>query len=149
MWFSLPFFCLIASSIESCLDDVPQDAVASRDRLGGTWEAIRGDADGKAVPEERLRGFKMVFEGDKLTWDRPSGAKEEFVFKINPSKEPNEIDLTCITGKSKGLVTLAIYRLEKDTLTVCLPTPGAKERPSKVDARKLGLSVLTFKRVER
>src|SRR5262245_14406672 len=68
--------------------------------LKGTWNIDAMEWGGKSLPKELLKGYKLVFAGNKLTWDAAIGimSKSGKVtaidgtfpcdFKIDPSKKP-------------------------------------------------------------
>src|SRR5262249_55451698 len=80
--------------------------------LQGTWvEQSRGAGDGEQVPENAR--WKLVFEGDKVTWlDR--GKEREGTYTLDPERQPKEIDLTLA---SPTLVLTGIYEVKDGRLT--------------------------------
>jgi RNA polymerase sigma-70 factor (ECF subfamily) len=86
-------------------------AKSDKDLLQGTWvEESRGAGDGEKVAEEQR--WKLVFDGDKVTWvDR--GKEREGTYTLDPERKPKEIDLTLA---SPSLVLTGIYELKDDTL---------------------------------
>jgi uncharacterized protein (TIGR03067 family) len=113
-------------------------------QLQGTWVLVSMEAAGKKTPEGQLPPLTFVVKGDKGTLKHGEGEGQEGPLKVDPGKDPREMDLTFGKDEIK-----AIYKLEKDTLTVCT-AHSADERP-KAFATKEGtkLALLVFKKKEK
>ena len=137
--------------------------------LKGTWKIDSQEWGDKSLPKELMKGYKFVFDGNKLTWEGAIGmtsVSDKVIavdgafpcdFKIDPGKDPKQIDVTLHLQSIKrpgpggqpvaqGDVTrLGIYEIKGDTLTVCYFTTGNGRRP--VDFTKgdksIGYIVLT------
>ncbi|HYT93065.1 MAG TPA: sigma-70 family RNA polymerase sigma factor [Gemmataceae bacterium] len=113
--------------------------------LQGTWRRVGGEHCGEKFAAEDLKKAEAVWEikGEQITW-RNVKVKDGFqtALKIDPSKQPKEIDMgpIHINGKlqdnplgnplaNKG--SLGIYELKGDTLRVCYGGGGedGKQRP--------------------
>jgi RNA polymerase sigma factor (sigma-70 family) len=98
------------------------------DALQGAWKLVRHVRDGVEREEKPKAGvMRMYFTSDSLHLmvdEVFSG--QAYTFTLNPKEKPATIDLTSWRG---GEATLAIYRIERETLTLCMPMPGA-ERPT-------------------
>ena len=78
---------------------------------------------------ERLES--RVFAGDRVTLQFPGMPPLLATFRVDPSKNPKEIDLLFA-----GSVTWpGIYRLEGDRLQLCIDSQ-ARERPAKLNGEK-------------
>ena len=87
-----------------------------------------GEQDGKAVPEETVKGARLVIKGDRHTV-RVGGETMVGTHRLDPSKEPKAIDATDTEGPYKGKTIHGIYELTDDTYKVCFAAPG-KDRPT-------------------
>jgi uncharacterized protein (TIGR03067 family) len=131
--------------------DTPDEVVnKEKEKLQGTWVVESAQVDGKTIDD--LKGVKMVFSGDKVTW-RMDGMDREVTYSIDPTKSPKHIDFT-FEGKCVKTVGKDIYRLEGDTLKVCsqsgsetykagvLIEEKVAERPEKLDSKDGTLIIL-------
>jgi uncharacterized protein (TIGR03067 family) len=127
-------------AVPALADDKKEDK--KNDDLAGAWSAQAADT-GKGPG-----GFfgTWTFKEGKLTSDQGKGMIES-TYKIDPKKDPKEIDITSADGKT---VQKGIYKIEKDTLTICQLRKAAAadaKRPAEFDATKRDdVVVLTFTR---
>lgn len=133
--------CLIASVLlAACVTGCGRPA---HEELRGAWQVSRIINNGQPAPEEELKGMEWVFAGDQLTMRGPGEGPDVVAVKLDPTREPREMDLT-------GPDTLrAIYKLEGKTLTIALPPRTAKPsaRPTKFEFEPGSeLSVIILKR---
>lgn len=138
-------FLFIALGIGSANADEPKkDQEKSTNELLGTWEGKKSETSNGTFAFHAHWEFKddtfrvLVASADRAKWK----------YRHNPKKDPKEIGLTPPGGKTvKG-----IYKVEKDTLTICYVATvveGAekKDRPTSFDAKKRNdVKVITFVR---
>ena len=87
----------------------------------GKWTGQSGGA----------QGWTLVIAGDKLeSYQETLKLKHNGVLKIDPTKTPKTWDYTITEGPEKGLLTLGIYELKGDELTLCYVEGGDKARPT-------------------
>jgi uncharacterized protein (TIGR03067 family) len=101
-----------------------------RDRLQGTWRAVRVRAPGEKAKDVEEAGLTITFRGEKYAEQVKGETAEEGTFTLRPEKRPRQIDIRIGTGKDKGKAQLGIYKLEGDTATFALAPPGSTERPT-------------------
>jgi RNA polymerase sigma factor (sigma-70 family) len=101
-------------------------------QLKGAWSSMRTvESTVNGVPQEPKQ-FKMIWSIDRDTItdsDEERFASKTFRYTLDLSKNPKALDLTVLND---GLTLYGIYRLEGDSLTVCL---SAGERPKDFEAR--------------
>jgi uncharacterized protein (TIGR03067 family) len=92
--------------------------------LEGTYVIIGMEIGGKAIPEEFITKAPEAERTIKITADKliaTKGGKEDPAsYKIDASKKPSEIDVTAKKPDGKEEKMYGIYKLEKDTLTLCM-----------------------------
>jgi len=105
--------------------------------IQGTWMVDRATFDGipeKDVPPDLVKettAMRFTFRSDEMTIKHPpgpppfeKGRKEKSAYRLDPSKNPKQIDLS---DSARG-----IYELKGDTLKLCWDIRGKKNgRPTK------------------
>jgi uncharacterized protein (TIGR03067 family) len=146
---------LVLGSMALVPGDSRDDALkAELRKLQGTWVHVSTERDGVKRPEPRTL---WVFEGnrakvyfktrpinvDEKNWSfRPEPIYQllTYHFKFDPSQTPKAVDQQTEYRGDKALTgtpTLAIYKLEGDTLTVCFAGYYDKgKRPANFTAAK-------------
>jgi uncharacterized protein (TIGR03067 family) len=113
------------------------------DRIQGSWKTNKVEVEGKPPPPEFVEKGKFVFKGSKVSIFQDDKVTEEATFVLDSAKKPPTIDLTATAGPGKGKITYGIYRLEGDTLTLCI----GDKRPSEFKGQGTA-GLLQFKRVK-
>jgi uncharacterized protein (TIGR03067 family) len=87
-------------------------------RLEGTYRFVGTEMAGKLIEEEEKERI-YTFSGDKMI--PPKGKKEEATtIKCDPAKSPCEINLSRKEASGKVDTYYGIYKLEEDSLTLCM-----------------------------
>jgi uncharacterized protein (TIGR03067 family) len=105
------------------------DARKDEDALQGQWKATSVVTNGKPSEAKEIANVKLVVAGDKMTALDGNDALAEYTFRLDPAARPRAIDFAVQSGADKGKVVLGVYKIEGDTLAVCVAEPGKKERP--------------------
>jgi uncharacterized protein (TIGR03067 family) len=130
-----------------------RDDLKALETLSGTWVAVGGEAMGKEIPKEALP-FQWKFEvtGKAVFKDRNKGDESPFTFTLDASKKPSTLDVTYrgTIAALKDVKQFGIFKVEKDTLSLCLTLPGAteKERPKSFDTKEGEVMLMRFERVK-
>lgn len=96
--------------------------------LEGTWAFERLEIDGGTIPASALEASRLLIDGDRFRTESPE-AIYEGVFNINVEAQPHEIDIEFVEGPEAGNWNFGIFRLNGDTLDICLDLNG-KPRPA-------------------
>ena len=129
--------------------DKPKADAKDQDALQGLWQAVELEHQGQKAPDAVVKRFQVRIKGDKLVFG-PGTDDREHTFSLDPGVKPKAMDLVPSDGPAKGKrLPCAIYRLDGDTLTICLDKDGeANKRPIAFKtAAEDGFSLLTLKRV--
>ena len=97
-------------------------------KLNGTWIIVSSEMYGQKLPAEVFAGFELILNDASYTLLN-KGKADVGKCRIDPSKNPKELDITGVEGPNKGKTMLCIYELKADTLTVCYDMAG-KKRPT-------------------
>jgi uncharacterized protein (TIGR03067 family) len=113
----------------------------------GEWDgekAVRGGME-RPMPEG---GVKVTFTADgKLIFKEGTKDAAEGTYKVDAKKNPAEIDLT--PPKEEGTL-VGIYKLDGDTLTICLSDKNSTDRPTKFESPDgTNVMLITLKRAKK
>jgi uncharacterized protein (TIGR03067 family) len=118
-------FCLPALLADGASS--PKNAKKTdRDRIQGSWKGTKLEVEGKSAPGKFVEKGKYVFKGNRLTIFEGEKNMGKATFALDPAKKPKTIDITATEGPGKGKTVYGIYRIEGDTLTLCI----GEERPT-------------------
>lgn len=98
------------------------------EKFQGNWTLISLERDGKKMPQEEVKKFKLAIQGNNFVLEKDAAAISEGTFKLDPTKKPKEIEETVTVGPNKGKVFQAIYDIDDEHHKICFAAPG-KERP--------------------
>jgi RNA polymerase sigma factor (sigma-70 family) len=109
-----------------------EEAPKDEEKIVGTWAFLSMEKGGQKEQEENVKEAQLIFASDgKLTAKVPKGEKVG-TYKLEPAKKPKAITITTETGATIP----GIYKLEGDTLTVCLAEEQAKDPPTEFASRE-------------
>ena len=115
-------------------DDVTQAIKKDRAALQGTWKVTESVSKGEKAPPEELF---LIFRGDVILVREEGKTAENFSFLLNPTKKPKEIDLDDQGRRaSKGRLDRGIYKIDGDTLRICIQTDKDAPRPTEFASPK-------------
>ena len=72
---------------------------------------------------------------DHVVWERDGKRFAGTKIVLDSTKDPQTIDVIPDGGRNRGEHILGIYKLERDTLTICMAAPG-QPRPKEFKAEK-------------
>jgi uncharacterized protein (TIGR03067 family) len=101
----------------------PGHLAAAKD-LQGMWTVVSFHHDGGSTPVQEGRVIPYTFEGNKLITVGPFDAKVEIEYRLDPSKNPKQIDQRFTGGALGPWIAKGIYKIEGETLTICYGGPN-------------------------
>jgi uncharacterized protein (TIGR03067 family) len=125
----------VAATVALAPDTPVDDAKKELDKIQGTWIVTSFEVGGQ---KGAVGSMKLICVGDKYTQQSGDTVVEKGSHKLDPTKKPKTMDVTITEGEQKGLLQLAIYELDGDTLRMCLNEGGDKERPKEFSTTKAG-----------
>jgi uncharacterized protein (TIGR03067 family) len=135
------------------LEDVPAKVEldkAELKKLQGAWHITTQEHGGKKTSAKELFSLSMVVDGERMTTrDGPDLKEDAKIQLLNPKAKPAAIDLKIASGGDMNKVVKGIWKLQADTLTVCVAEPD-KDRPSDFAAKEgTGHTLLVFKKIKK
>jgi uncharacterized protein (TIGR03067 family) len=128
--------------------DKPDPSAKERARLQGAWTVVSHEANGKKSKAATIAGWKLTVSGDRMTTRDGTELLDESTFRLRPAATPRGIDLKLTAGPDKGKQVKGIYKLDGDSLTICVAEPG-KERPKAFKTSEgSGHMLFVFKRAK-
>jgi uncharacterized protein (TIGR03067 family) len=140
---------VLAFAVAATADE--KDDKKALKELEGTYLIVGVEAKGMKLTEEDLKKFakndedrQIVIKGDQIN-AKSNGKDDPATIKLDASQKPPHIDITSLkNGKTE--VNYGIYKVEKDTLTICAVEKGeAKDRPKEFKAGD-GVLILVLKK---
>ncbi len=92
----------------------------------GTWTVVSMELDGKPLPEEQRRKTRLTITGENFKFN--NGGGELGLYKIDPTKNPKELNIVITEGADKGKVYLVIYKFADGMMIQCMELDN-KQRP--------------------
>lgn len=138
-------FLLLSLTIVAFASSALAQNDAEAKKLEGTWTATSWQRGDGIIGKDDVK-TELVFDKDN-NYSFPTGINRisgKGTFKTYAGK--NHIDFTPADGRAKGKTLQGIYKVEKDTLTLCFRPAGA-ERPTefKSNDRSTVLAIYTKK----
>ena len=117
--------------------------------LKGEWSLVSLKIGGQLAPPDLIAGFISTFDTQKYTNRVGDKTLEEGSYHIDASKMPAAIDFAITKGPQAGKKQSGIYRLDGDTLTLCVSDAGTETRPTTLEPPAgTAFTVVVLKRVK-
>jgi uncharacterized protein (TIGR03067 family) len=120
---------VVMTALSACCP-VPSAAAADKPQLDGQHAIIAGERNGKAMPEDALKGCTMRFSGARVVATTKDG--KEFLsgdFMLDAAKTPCAIVIKLSEGPDKGKELHGLVERKDDTIRLIYAAPGA-EKPT-------------------
>jgi uncharacterized protein (TIGR03067 family) len=134
----------VALAAESEADDTPAGKEAKW--LAGAWRVRHVETHGEALlTAEELAKARITFRGDRaeLKGFRVTFVRD-FSFKLDPTKQPKQIDVTFLDGPRKGETFEGIYVVRQSEMRICLRLADPESGRPKGFVTNGGKTLYTF-----
>ena len=126
-----PVGVCVALALFSFSAALAQDDAAKKDleRLQGTWIMHALEVNGIDVPADKLQSALLTVKGDRYEVKVKDRTTNVFELRLDPAKDPKEMDMTALEGANKDKVHKAIYKIENGLFVFCRGLNPEQERP--------------------
>ncbi len=113
-------------------------------RHQGTWVATSSTFDGLKAADDIVRSIKRIVTDDHVVWERNGKRFAGTRVMLDSTKDPKTIDVIPDGGRNRGERILGIYKLDGESLTICMASAG-QPRPTEFKSEKgNGCTLQTF-----
>jgi len=120
-----PLFCLALAQ-----GSAQEKANKDLERMQGTWTMKALEVNGKDVAEDKLQDTILIIKGDEYRTKVKDKEPLGFRLKLDPSKDPNAVDMIQIQPDGVEKVIKGIYTFENGMLKICRGLTPEQERPN-------------------
>jgi uncharacterized protein (TIGR03067 family) len=113
-----------------------------QERIQGTWKVESGEVGGLKNPDDLLK-IQLVFMAEKVISKIGDAEKKKGTFQLDATAKLKTIDV-----RTDDQLVHGIYKLEGDTLTICLDESG-EARPAEFESKEgTKVALVVLKRVK-
>jgi uncharacterized protein (TIGR03067 family) len=133
-------FCILFMALIQSFAGNPNQNLADQPSLNGTWIPVRQELGGEELTPAAFAGQKMILQDSNYTVMAENIDKGVVIY------HGNQMDIISREGVNAGKQFKAIFKIEKDSMTVCYDLSG-KEYPQQFSTKGNRLYFLSvFKR---
>jgi uncharacterized protein (TIGR03067 family) len=116
---SVAVMLLWVTALAFAADEDPNEAELKK--LEGDWQLTRQEERGALTPKPVVERLRIVIEGNEMAWYIGNPASNQTAdIKVNAKANPKTIDAEITKNSAIGKTMLGIYKLDKDTLEICV-----------------------------
>jgi RNA polymerase sigma factor (sigma-70 family) len=119
-------------------------AKAELKKFQGTWVEVYVEKAGQK--QEPVGDHQVKFDGETFSVADRGDVREKGTIKLNPSKNPMEIDIRVEGRNNEEKIVLGIYTWDGENLKLCGGEPGGGTRPTEFKTTPEGGFLLVVKR---
>jgi uncharacterized protein (TIGR03067 family) len=113
-------------------------------KFQGTWVDVYAEKAGQK--KEQVGDHRLKFDGETFSVADHGRVEEKGTIKLNPSKNPMEIDLRFQDRNNQEKTVLGIYTWDGENLKLCWGEPGGGTRPTDFTTTPEGGFLVVVKR---
>jgi RNA polymerase sigma factor (sigma-70 family) len=113
-------------------------------RLQGTWVIVSAEKGG--MKKEGNGEEMLMIEGETFSIWHGGHSEEKGKIKVDPSKQPTELDLQFEEGKHAGKTAQGILAWEGENLKLCMGDPEGGTRPADFTSNPEDRVLIVFKK---
>ena len=110
--------------------DVTEAIRKDKASLQGVWKVTSSVSKGEKSTPDEIKDLALLFRGDGIAVREGGQTHDNFSYLLDPTKKIKAIDLILKAGPQKGRVDRGIYKLDGDTLTICIQSNKDEPRPN-------------------
>jgi uncharacterized protein (TIGR03067 family) len=140
--------CLLGLAVVVAAPALKGPAKGDLPPIEGDWQLIEWVNNGASVGISEGAGTEFRPDGRRLVRDG-GGPPDERFYKLHPKTTPAAIDLVRPSGNAPPDVFPCIFKIEEETLTICIGMPSG-DRPTAFDAGPgSGRMIMKYKRLPK
>jgi uncharacterized protein (TIGR03067 family) len=123
-------------------DKPAKEDTKDKEKIQGTWAAVSAVRGGEKQPEEKAKQLTLILAADGKATIKHRNKETEGKYTFDAGKKPKEFGISADDKTLEG-----IYKLEGDTLTLCIGEKGNDEKPTKFESKEgTKVMLIVFKR---
>ena len=123
-------------------------AAADVNKLQGVWRPVKLERNGELVRDAFHPEASFVVAADFLLLKVGDTTLQKVRLTLVPGTKPTAVNLTSVSGPTRGETVHGIYRLDGKRLTFCWPLKKGQKRPVTFGQKGSGdVATLTLERV--
>jgi uncharacterized protein (TIGR03067 family) len=134
---------LLLAGVAGAADGPADEIKKEQEKFKGAWAFASAVIEGKAEPEDNLKGLQVLFDGDKFELREANRVLATYTYTLDLAQKPATIDTTLTSGPDKGKVEKGIYKFEGETLVLCFGHGDKAPRPKTFESKEGGKAELT------
>jgi uncharacterized protein (TIGR03067 family) len=136
------FALMAGSAFAAPASDEKDPTKEDQERIQGTWKVESGEVGGLKNPDDLLK-IQLVFMAEKVISKIGDAEKKKGTFQLDATAKLKTIDV-----RTDDQLVHGIYKLEGDTLTICLDESG-EARPAEFESKEgTKVALVVLKRVK-